>query len=183
MSSYILFELMEVVSDRRRGGRSDHEEWPWYFGAHDGTGLPRPTASNCFDPRAVLRSVQDLERNVRRYERTLRARWEFSWLADDGQRAKAESLPIIYRNRNCRLFGDADGVWAVETDPGPRQGIHHELGRPLELTVQQPDRPSTIVVAIRRISLVEDAGKDLAAFRALCARAMKQKALLLTSKG
>ena len=183
MSSYALYDLLEAVADRKGLVLREKESWPWYFGSHNGTGREAPSPANCFDPKTVLRSLQELERDLKRYEKATPGRWEFSWNDASGQTQRAEALQVVYRDRHCVLFGDEDGVWFKETDAGPRQGVHHKLGRPLEVVVRLPGASDDTVVGVRRISRFRDCEKELAAFKRLCIRAMDERALIFTSAG
>jgi hypothetical protein len=183
MSSSALYNLLEVVADRKGLVLREAETWPWYFGSHDGTGRHRPSPVNCFDPGVVLRSLQELERDLRKYEKATPGRWEFTWADSSGRWQQAEGLQVVYRDRNCLLFGDDEGVWFKETDAGPRQSVHHKLGRPLEVVVRLPGASDDTVVGVRRISHFRDCENDLASFKRLCIRAMEERALLFTSAG
>lgn len=183
MRSSDLYALLENVANRKGLVLREAETWPWYFGSHDGSGRQGPSPSNCFDPVAVRRSLQELERDLKRYDRTTPARWEFSWVDPAGIPQRADTVQVIHSARNCVLFGDEDGVWFKETDAGPRQGVHHKLGKPLEVVARLPSTTTDIVIGVRRISRYRDCENDLASFKRLCMRALDQKALVFTSAG
>jgi hypothetical protein len=185
MSSYSLYDLIEFVSDRKKVGPGREAAiWPWYFGHHDGTGREAPSAKNCFDPAAVLQSLQELERDLTKYERKLPARWEFAWKERSGQEVRAPGLSVLFKGRNCRLLGDDEGPWAKEMDPGPRQGVHHSLKDASQVTVQFPGDPAAdVVVTYTRISVLADSRRSLAEFKQTCISAMQERALVFTQAG
>jgi len=80
----------------------------------------------------------------------------------------------------CRLFADQDGVWGKEADPGPREGIHHELSKETQVVVQHVDGDEELVVTPRRHSLYDEHSSALAAMKLVCLRAIQERALLLT---
>jgi hypothetical protein len=183
MSSYRLYAVLEAVSHAHGLGRDKQDVWPWFFRGYEYRPDQRPKAQHCFQPKAVLQSLQELERDVARFKKKLPSRWEFSWVGLEGKVQSAETLVAVYRGRNCVLFGDDDGPWAKETDSGPRQGVHHPLKELPQVAVQLPVMEGETIVSYRRVLPFAEELSEFARFKQLCAQAIEERALLLTSAG
>jgi hypothetical protein len=128
----------------------------------------------------VLRSLQTIERELSRNRRRYGAGWRFVVANQDGEGVNVHNSSILYRGVRCRLFADATGVWARETDPGPREGIHHELSKETQAIIQQYEGGEELIVTPKRHSLYEEHAESLAAMKKVCLRAAQEKAHVLT---
>ena len=76
---------------------------------------------------------------------------------------------------------DDQGCWALETEPGPLQGAHHDLSKEPDVTVRLDPSGPDVRVSIERIPFVTQCKKHLEGLKAVCVRALKEDALVLTS--
>jgi hypothetical protein len=179
--SSTLYEFLEPIECRKNVRSPLRSLFPWYDKAHDYSGPPTP--ADCFRPKEVLESLQGIERELSRNSARYPATWLF-WIttAADGKRSHRE-LTAIYRGRNCRLFSDEQGVWAMETDPGPRQGVHHDLKEAATVAAQLVPGGPDVTIALERVSLLTQHQKTLTEMKAICIRALQEGALVLTQMG
>jgi hypothetical protein len=177
--SSALFEFVSAIQDRRHSWRSGDPDFVWYFGAHDGS-LSASRRESCFDPMQVLGSLQTIERELSRNRRRYGAGWRFLIANQNGESIRVNSSSILYRGARCRLVADTTGVWARETDPGPREGIHHELSKDTQVVVQQHEGGEALILTPKRHSLYEEHAESLARMKKVCLRAAQEKAHVLT---
>jgi len=153
--------------------------FPWYNRAQE-----RPTKpGDCFKPKEMLESLQGIEREPARNPAKYPATWLF-WKGDaDATRRANDALHVLYLGRSCRLFSDEQGVWAVETDPGPREGIRHDLKGEPAITARIPPDGRDVTIAIERVSLLSRQQGAINRMKAVCLKAMEEEGLVMTQAG
>jgi hypothetical protein len=175
-----LLELLEPVDTRLNRRSPLRTSFPWFFrGA--GPNDPSPVEGG-HRPKAVLESLQLLERELQRNSQKYPSACKF-WLECDGSREAHQSLEVWYRDRPCRLFCDAQGVWAVETSTGPREGIHHDLKDMTQVTVRLTQGGPEASVVIERISFLSQWTETISALKRVCIIAMQANGWVIVEGG
>jgi hypothetical protein len=182
LSSYDFYEIVEAIEDRRGTWQKGDPTFAWYHSACNQREY-QPNSTNTFDPSVVLRSLQEIERELSKYQRRYPAQWVFVTLAPDGREVQHHSLAAIYKGRRCLFYSDEQGPWAKETDPGLRECVHHELAKEPQISVQLEADGPAVPVTVRRLSLLAQYGAALAAMKRVCRRAIEERALLYAAAG
>ncbi len=168
-----ILELFDRVDSRlnRSGAKTS---FPWFFSRHAGVDpSPIDTASEKgFRPKLVLESLQLLERELQRNSQRYPSVCQF-WTGSGVERSARPTLEVWYRGRPCRLYSDDKGCWAVETTPGPREGIHHDLKDMGEVVVRLSETGPETSVAIERTSFLAQWSEAIAAMKRVCLVAMQ----------
>jgi hypothetical protein len=181
MHAGILCQVLDRIAHLKR--KDEKQLFSWYFNGHDGTGRTAATAKHCFPPGEVLRSVQQVEQDLVKHPERYSLRWRFVWRDAGGMSHEVDHLPGVYRGRNCVLYFDDSGVWAKETDPGPREGVHHDLKKEAQVLVSLPKTGEDVTVQVQRITLWSELQDRFALFKRVCIRATRDGAVIFTSTG
>jgi hypothetical protein len=73
MDGHELLRILDAIAERRHMVLRERELFPWFYGG----GHERPEAGGNHDPRAVLRSIQEIERELTKYPKRYGGRWQF----------------------------------------------------------------------------------------------------------
>jgi hypothetical protein len=165
-----LLKLLEPVDDRLNRNSPLRTSFPWFFRVR-GPKEPSPVEGG-HRPKAVLESLQMLERELQRHSAKYPSTCRF-WLERDGGRQAYDTLDVWYRDRPCRLFSDPQGCWAVETTPGPREGVHHDLKELAEVVVRLAPGGPEVPVVVERISFLNQPAETISSLKRVCLVAMQ----------
>jgi len=179
--SNTLFDVLDRIEDRKRVGGLQPSLFPWYQKSFDYDTGRKPEPSDCHRPKEVLASLQRIERELQKNS----AKYPFEctfWLpASDGSPQAHQTVNALYRGKPCRLFGDDNGCWAVETETREAFPLHYELTGLAEVVVTlAPDGPD-VRVGIERKSFLAVHGDMLQQMKRVCLTALQSNALLFTS--
>ena len=179
-----LFELLDAVESElnRRDRTPRRKRFPWYSSCQGPDDI-QYLADRCFQPTDVLASLHSVERELQRNGKKYPSSWLF-WVSDPGGSKQSHPhLDVWYRSVPCRLFSDEQGVWARETSPGPRQGVHHDLKAMGQIPVQLAKDGPEVIVGLERVSLFTQRAADIAEMKRVCVTAVGEDALIMTSAG
>ena len=181
----MLFRVIDGIVERKYRGAAKRSPFSWYYDAFGFDSQPGPTAKHCFPPRKVLNDLESIELEVARHGKKYRGEWIF-WLP--GQ-ASTEPPHMqfdfigFYKQRRCRLFSDEQGCWACEIDPGPREGVHHELTEERSVDLQLTDGGEFVTIALERRPFAIEYPEMMVGLKKVCRRAVALNGLLLASDG
>jgi hypothetical protein len=181
ISSYDLFDLLERIETRMRKPLATL--FPWYAHARSSHLDAEPQPSDCFRPKEVLGSIQAIERELQKHSAKYPCAWAFLVPEADGTRGRHLELRAYYREKPCRLFGDAKGCWAVETDTPLAYPVHYELTAVAQVVVRLAVDGPEVTVGIERTSCLGAHAKMLSGMKKVCLFAMENGGLLSTSAG
>ncbi len=178
-----LFELIDAIDSVKHWRTPTKTTFPWYQSCFGYDRPGGPSVADCFRPRDVLESLQGIERELQRNSKKYPAYYLFWVPAADGAKASHRSLPVWYRDRPCRLFSDEQGCWAVETSPGPREGVHHDLKELPEVRVRLASDGPEVAVGLERVSFLTEWAGAIQEMKRVCLTAMQANGLIMTAAG
>jgi len=139
-------------------------------------GFSGPT---CFQAAEVLADLHDIERELARNWRKYPADWRFVFPGEaQDQLSDRIAVEGLYQGKRCRVYGDADGLWAKELDPGPREGVHHELTGATSVRLFLEPPVGEVEIKVQRHTIAPGVPRLLAALKQVCAIAVAEKGLV-----
>ena len=139
-------------------------------------GFSGPT---CFQAAAVLADLHDIERELARNWRKYPGDWRFVLPGEaDDQLSNRIAVEGLYQGKRCRVYGDADGLWAKELDPGPREGVHHDLTGAASVRLVLEAAVGEVEVKVQRHAIAPGVQRLIATLKQVCAIAVAQKGLV-----
>ena len=186
VKSSILYDVLEGLEHWKPRPIDSTKKFPWYhrsFGWDKDHATRSPTPRDCFQPKAALESLQWLERELQRNSHRYPMEWTFHVPQPDGSVKKSGGFTAFYRNKPCRLFGDAQGCWAAETDTPLTYPVHYELTAQPDVVVRFERDGPDVRVAISSRSHLAVHTPMIQELKFVCLEAMRQNALLLTTIG
>jgi len=139
---------------------------------------------SCFQVAEVLGDLHDIERELARNWRKYSADWRFV-LPGEAEDQVPDRIAVegLYQGRRCRIYGDADGLWAKELDPGPREGVHHELTGTASVRLILEASVGEVEVRVQRHTIALGVPQLIAALKQVCAIALAKNGFVRAGYG